>query len=150
MTSPSAAKSGGPPAAASRIGGDLAEVVGAEDAGGDDRERLGVDVARVVELVDGAAGDAERLAGADVDRRALDRPGQHALEPVDRLLVAVVAVPGRDLRAGRNVELEHRDRTARLARPRRRNRIAIVPTLISSRVLVAIVLLLSSLVGKVT
>ena len=35
-------------------GGDLAEVVGAEDAGCHDRERLRVDVARVVELVDGA------------------------------------------------------------------------------------------------
>ena len=47
-------------------GGDLAEVVGTEDAGGDNRERLGVDVVGVVELVDGAAGDAERLAGGDV------------------------------------------------------------------------------------
>ena len=69
---------------------------------------------RVVELVDGAAGDAERLAGADVGRVALDRPGQDALEPVDRLLVAVVAVRGRDLRPGRDVELEHRDRPAGL------------------------------------
>ena len=36
-------------------GGDLAEVVGAENAGGDDRERLGVDVVRAgadgVELI---------------------------------------------------------------------------------------------------
>ena len=63
--------------------------------GRDERERLGVDVARVVELMDGAAGDAQRLSGPDVDRSALDRPGQDALEPVDRLLVAVVAVPGR-------------------------------------------------------
>jgi hypothetical protein len=53
-------------------GRDLAEVVGAEDPGGDDRERLRVDVLGVVEVVDGAAGDPERLAAADVGRRALD------------------------------------------------------------------------------
>ncbi len=55
--------------------GDLAEVVGAEDARGDDRERLGIDVVGVVEVVDRAAVDAERLTRADVDRHALDRPG---------------------------------------------------------------------------
>ena len=49
-------------------GRDLAEVVGAEDAGCHDRERLRVDVVGVVEVVDGAAGDAERLAGANVGR----------------------------------------------------------------------------------
>ena len=92
----------------------LAEVVRAEDAGGDDRECLRVDIAGVVELVDGATGNAERLARADVDRRALDRPGQDALESVDRLLVAVVAVSGRDLSAGRNVELEDGDRASGL------------------------------------
>ena len=113
MTSPSAANRAGR-GRGIEDGRDLAEVVGAEDARGDDRECLGVDVVRVVELVDGATGDAERLAGADVDRHALDRPGQHSLEPVDRLLVAVVAVRGCDLRAGRNVELEHRDRPSRL------------------------------------
>ena len=95
-------------------GRDLAEVVGTEDAGSDDRERFGVDVAGVVEPVDRATGDAEHLARADLDRRALDRPGQHSLEAVDRLLVAVVAVGGRDPRAGRNVELEDRDRPSRL------------------------------------
>jgi hypothetical protein len=92
----------------------LAEVVGTEDAGGHDRERLRVDIVGVVKVVDGTAGDEERLAGADVRRRALDRPGQDALQPVDRLLVAVVAVGGRDLRAGGNVELEDRDRPSRL------------------------------------
>jgi hypothetical protein len=95
-------------------GRDLAEVVGAEDAGGDDRERLRVDVVGVVEVMGGAAGDAERLAGGNVGRNALDRPGQDALEAVDRLLVAVVAVWGRDLRARGNLELEDRDRSCRL------------------------------------
>src|SRR5881392_3534591 len=64
-------------------GRDLAEEVGAEDARGDDCERLGIDLAPVVEVVDGAAGDKERLAGSEVGRRALDRPGQYSLEPVD-------------------------------------------------------------------
>ena len=92
----------------------LAEVVGVEDAGSDDRECPGVGIAGVVEVVDCATRDAENLAGADIGRRALDRPGQDALEPVDRLLVAVVTVRGRDLRAGGYVELENRDRSCRL------------------------------------
>src|SRR6478736_9386677 len=91
-------------------GRSVAEVAGAEDAGGDDRERPGVVLAEVVEPVHRAARDAERLARGDVDRRALDRPGQDASEPVDRLLVAVVAVCGRHLRADGNVELEDGDR----------------------------------------
>jgi hypothetical protein len=127
---------------------DLAEEVGAEDAGGDDRERPGVALAGVVEVVDGAAGDEERLARADLGRGALDRPGEDALESVDRLPVAVVAMCGRDLRAGGNVELEDRDRTADCS-PSTRKRIVTSPTLISSRVLVVILLLLS-LAGKVT
>src|SRR4051794_17539104 len=94
--------------------GDLAEVVGPEDPGRDDRERLGVRLVQVLELVDGAPRDAERLAGADIDRAALDGPGQHALETVDGLLVAVVAVRGREAGARRDVELEDRDRAAGL------------------------------------
>jgi len=39
---------------------------------------------------------------------------QRSLEPVDRLLVAGVAVVGGDLRAGGNVELEDRERAAGL------------------------------------
>jgi hypothetical protein len=62
-------------------GRDLAEVVGAEDAGRDDCQRLGVEIAGVVEVMDGAAGDVERLAGADIGRRIFDRPGQDALSP---------------------------------------------------------------------
>ena len=94
--------------------GEVAEVVGAEDAWSDDRERRGVDIVRVVEVVDGAARDAEHLAGADVDRHTADRPGQDSLQSVDRLLVTVVAVGDGDLRAGGNVELEDCDGAARL------------------------------------
>jgi hypothetical protein len=67
---------------------------------------------RVVEAVDGAAGDGERLAGADLGRHAIQRPGEDALQAVDRLLVSVVAVCGRNPRAGRNVELEDGDRSS--------------------------------------
>ena len=107
------------------------KVVGAENARSDDRQRLRVDVAGVVESVDGAAWDEERLAGGDVGQLTLDRPGQDAFEPVDRLLVAVVAVCGCHLRAGGNVELEDRDRPPDCSLTTR-NRIAISPTLISS------------------
>ena len=80
----------------------LAEVLGAEEARSDDRERRRVDVPSVVERVDDVAGDKESLAGPDLGRRAVDRPGQDALEPVDRLLVAVVAVAGGDAVAARS------------------------------------------------
>src|SRR5437660_399061 len=89
--------------------GDLSEVVSAEDPGRDDRECSCVDLAPVVEAMDCAAGDAERLAGGELRRRALDCPGEDSLELVDRLLVFVVTVCGRDLRPGRDVELEDCD-----------------------------------------
>jgi len=113
------------------------EVVGAEDAGGDDRERPCIDPATVVEAVDDAARDAEHLARADVDRRALERPGQYAVESVARLLVAVVAVCGCDLRAGGDVELAATDPAD--CSPSSRKRIAMSPTLISLCVLAAMV-----------
>src|SRR5439155_2310457 len=51
-------------------GRNLAEVVGAEDAGCHDRQRLRIDIARVVELVDGATWNEKRLSGSDIDRRS--------------------------------------------------------------------------------
>jgi hypothetical protein len=60
-------------------------------------------------VVDGATGNEEDLTGADVARHALDRPGEHSLEPVDRLVVAVMAVRCCDLRPYWNIELEDRD-----------------------------------------
>lgn len=89
---------------------DLAEEVGAEDAGHDDRKLARVRIASVVEVVHGATGDAQRFPRADGGRRAFDRPGEDALEPRDRLLVAIIAVRGGDPGAGRDVELEDRDR----------------------------------------
>ena len=93
---------------------DLAEVVSTQDAGGDDRKLPCVDIAHVVELVDDASGDDERLARTDVGANTFDRPLHDTLEPIDRLLVRVVAVSSGDLRAGGNFELEHRDRSVRL------------------------------------
>src|SRR6266516_1412379 len=95
-------------------GRNLAEVVGAEVAGCRHRQRLRIDIARVVEPVDGATWNEKRLSGPDIDRRPLDRPGQHSLEPVDRLLVAVVAVAGGDLCPGRTDDLEDCNRPSRL------------------------------------
>ena len=76
---------------------------------------LALELVSVGELVDRAAGDAEHLAGADLVRVALDRPDERALEAVDRLLEAVMAVRRRQLGAGGDVELEHRHRAVRLA-----------------------------------
>ena len=47
-----------------------------------------------------------------VDDLTLDRPGGDAAEPVNRLLVCVVAVGDREPGARRHVELEHRNRAA--------------------------------------
>src|SRR3954470_13015070 len=66
--------------------GDLAEVGAAEQAGRGDRQEARLRVAVVGEAVDGAARDAPRVAGADLDRLTVDRPGRRAVEPVDRLL----------------------------------------------------------------
>ena len=68
-----------------------------------------VDVSVVVEAVNSAAADADGLAGPDIGGCAVDRPGEDAVQAVDRLLVAVVAVGDRQPGAGRNVELEDRD-----------------------------------------
>src|SRR5262249_25918814 len=81
----------------------------------DDTQRFGVLVAVVVEAVHGAARDAQGLSGSDIERLAVDGPRDHALEPVDRLCVVVVAVRGghQTLRA-RYRELEDRDAAARV------------------------------------
>jgi hypothetical protein len=130
--------------------GDLAEVVGPEDAGRHDRERGGVDVADVVEAVHGAARNAERVAGADVGRRAFDGPRQDTGEAVDRLLVAVVAVRHRHLRAGQGTS-NSKTATAPFESPlSTRNLIASSPTLISSRIAVVMVLPPRAVDGKVT
>src|SRR5215217_1236410 len=56
-------------------GSHLAEVVRAEDAGGDDREHLRVDAMIVVEAVDDSARDTEHLTRANVGLSSVERPG---------------------------------------------------------------------------
>src|SRR4051794_37961085 len=85
---------------------DIEEVRAPEEARGDYRKRGGGCVTGVVEAVNCTARDDKRLARADVRRGAPDRPGEDAVQAVDRLLVAVVAVRNGDLRACRNVEFE--------------------------------------------
>jgi hypothetical protein len=69
-------------------GGDLAEVVRAEDAGTDDCERSGVGGVTIVEAVDRSARDAERVAGANFDFASFEREGEDAVDAVDGFLVA--------------------------------------------------------------
>src|SRR5215203_343796 len=93
--------------------GHIAEVPRAEDAGGDDREHLRVGLMIVVETVDDPATDAQHLARAYVGLLAVERPAQNSLEPVDRLLITVMAVCARHPGSGCDVELEDCDRTSR-------------------------------------
>src|SRR5215208_509566 len=94
-------------------GGHLAEVVRAEDARADNREHLRVDVMIVVEAVDGSPRDAQHFARANLGLFSIDRPGQHTLKPVDRLLVSVMTVRDGHSGLGRDVELEKCDGTSR-------------------------------------
>src|SRR5829696_2854315 len=94
-------------------GGHLAEVVRAEDAGADDRKHLRVDLLMVVEAVHDSPRNAEHLARADLGLCFIDPPGQHALKPVDRLLVTVMAVRDGHSGSGWDVELEECNGTSR-------------------------------------
>jgi hypothetical protein len=93
-------------------GGDLAEVFGAEEAGGDDGEdscRGGVEI---FEAVDGSARDEDGVAGAALHGLAVDGVGEDALESVGGFFVGVVAVGGGDFGSGGDFELEHGDRAS--------------------------------------
>src|SRR5215212_2192983 len=67
----------------------------------------------VVEAVDDSPRDAQHLARAYVSLCSIERPGQHALKPVDRLFVTVMAVRSRHSGCGWDVELEDCDGTSR-------------------------------------
>jgi len=72
--------------------GRFAEVRGTHDRRGDDAELFHILAAEVVKAMGRAAGDAQRRAGTHLDGRAVHRPGQDALDPVEDLLVGVVLV----------------------------------------------------------
>jgi hypothetical protein len=90
-------------------GGDLAEVVGAEEAGGDNGEGFCRGGVEVFEAVDGSARDEDGVARAAFHCFAVDGIGEDALEAVGGLFVGVVAVGGGDFSSGRDFELEHGD-----------------------------------------
>jgi hypothetical protein len=48
----------------------------------------------VIEAVYGPAWYAQRLAGSELDSLAVNGPGQHTLDPVQRLLISVVLMSG--------------------------------------------------------
>src|SRR5215213_7960452 len=64
--------------------------------------------------MDCAAWYAQRLTRSHLDGRVLDRPRGNALEAVDRLFEAVVAVRGRHLAARRDAHFEHRHTSTRV------------------------------------
>src|SRR4029450_5985263 len=98
--------------------GRLAEILRTDCSWCDGTKRLDVLAAVVVEPVNSAARNAKGLSRPDVDRLAVDGPGQHALEAVDCLFVVVVAV-GRSRQAlrGGDRELEDSDAAARVFFP---------------------------------
>src|SRR5215211_9467671 len=65
-------------------------------------------------MMDRTAGYAQRLTRGHVDRRVFDRPRGNALETVDRLLEAVVAMRGRHLAARGDSHFEHRRTSTRV------------------------------------
>jgi hypothetical protein len=88
--------------------GSFPEVRGAHYRGGYDGKLFHILAAEVIEAVHRASGDAQRLPGANLDGRAVNRPGKDALDTVEDLLEGVVLmrrrrqlVPGRDDKLGR-------------------------------------------------
>ena len=95
--------------------GRLAEVRGAHDRRGYDRELFHILAAEVVEAMYCPSGDAEGLPGTNLDRRAVNRPGEDASDTVNDLLVGVVRVGRRrQLLPDRNEDLEYRRAAARI------------------------------------
>src|SRR5450756_3152452 len=72
--------------------GSFAEVRGTHYRRGYDGELFHILDAEVVEAVHRASGDAQRFSGTHLDRRAVNRPGEDALDTVEDLLVGVVLV----------------------------------------------------------
>src|SRR5262252_2277298 len=65
--------------------------------------------------MDGSAGNAQRLPWINVNRLSVDSPGKHSINPVDRLLVMVMAMSWRhQSRSARHDQLEGRNATRRV------------------------------------
>src|SRR5262249_165409 len=123
----------------------LAEVAGAEDAGREDRQHRGVDVAGVLEMVDDATWDAEGLARADVPHVALHRPPappplqEGPPPPPETASSSPSGLCGAGPFAPGGTSNSKIAPAPAESSPSTRKRTATSPTLISSRVLVAIV-----------
>ncbi len=88
--------------------GSFPEERGAHDRRGYDGELFRVFAAEVIEAVHGTSGDAQRLSGANLDGRAVNRPGKDALDAVEYLLVCIVLVGRRrQLLPGGDENFEH-------------------------------------------
>jgi hypothetical protein len=88
--------------------GDLTEVLGAEQPGGDHAELpriLRVEVRKVMHV---PARDEEDVAWSDTHLPAIEDPGRDAVQPVDRLIEGFVAVRHRHVGTCGDKELEHR------------------------------------------
>ena len=93
--------------------GGFSEVRGAHYRRGYDGELFHILAAEIVEAVHGASGNAQHLSGTNLDGCAVYRPGKHALDAVEDLLVGVVLMGRRrQLLPDRDENLEHRDASA--------------------------------------
>ena len=88
--------------------GSFSEVRGAHYRRGYDGELFRILAAEIVEAVHRASGDAQCLPGTNLNRFAINRPGEDALDTVEGLLVGVVLVGRRrQLLPGGDENLEY-------------------------------------------
>ena len=90
----------------------FSEVRWTHDRRSDYRQLLRIFRTEVIEAVYGTAWYAQGLAGSELDSLAVNGPGQHTLDPVQRLLISVVLVGGGgQLLPGRDRHFEDGDAT---------------------------------------
>jgi hypothetical protein len=87
-------------------GGEVAEVLGADEAGGEEAHHSGCGGVEVGVRVYGAAGDAQLLAGVNLELLPLDVPGCDAVHAEDGLVVVAMQVGHAEEGVGRNNQLE--------------------------------------------
>src|ERR1700722_14923384 len=90
----------------------FSEVDWTHDCRSDYRQLLRIFRTEVIEAVYGTARYAQGLAGSERDSFAVNGPGQHTLDPVQRLLIRVVLMGGRgQFLQGRDRHFEDGDAT---------------------------------------
>jgi hypothetical protein len=93
----------------------LAEELRTKNARRDHCQHRDIGFVPIVEAMNYSAWYAKRVTGTNIMRSARNCESQHALEPIDCLLIAIVAMRNRNLRSRRHVEFKHRRRASRLA-----------------------------------